>query len=208
MVSYEINPSSGPVVVQRVRDIRSAEYNEAGDIKSGYKLPDELKGRHSVRQLGIVPKDGKAYVYIQPPGVYIPDFGYGPITGVITTHPQEIKLEGRYDKFPDLPRTKTIFVREIVEDGMPYISRKVFNAIFDGYAGLPRKRSLNGDMLDKLMHEPSFRAALEEVFEAVKFGIDFAPPVRQEAEQVAEHTARTSLPRDYSRPQNRWYVKV
>ena len=94
MISYEINPSSCRVAVDRILDIRPAAFDENGS----YKLPDEMKRRHFVRQIGIVPRGGKAYVYIQPRGIYSPDFGYGPITGRISIRKGQVELPGDYDE--------------------------------------------------------------------------------------------------------------
>lgn len=175
MITYEINPSSGPVIVERGLDIRPAVYNK-GNVKSGYKLPDELKGRRFVRQLGLVTKGGKVYACVQPPGTYTPDFGYGPITGRIVVHPQEIGLEGNYDRFPDLPRTKTIFVREITQDGMRPVSAEAFN-LLNSHA---KSGPLTEELVGELMHDTAFCQALADVFEKAGFRAGFCVKDKRE----------------------------
>lgn len=211
MIAYEMNPSSGPVIVQGVLDIRHAEYNEAGNIKSGYKLPDELKGRHFVRQIGLVTKGDKVYACVQPPGTYTPDFGYGPITGRITTRKERVELKGRYDKFPGLPRYKEIFVREITQDGMPAVEQATFDVLNSHMQAGP----LTEEDMDKLIKDPEFCRALKAVFKTVEFETGFAAPDKERRTRL-EHTtedADNSAPavieggkaRDYSRPQNGYH---
>ena len=188
MISYQTNSSSANVVVDRVLDIRPISYDENGS----YALPERLKVKYPkkslpngprssllvsgksteksgmcyfVRQLGVVLKDGKALIYIQPPGVYLPDFGYGPVTHKINLRPKNIELDGDYKKFPELPRFKTVLERELTENGMPYIELENFDAIQAcAVSGVTEKE------IENLMDNSNFSAALESVFKSVGFG--------------------------------------
>ncbi len=176
MIAYEMNPSSGRVVVDRILDIRPAAYNEHGNVKSGYKLPDELKGRHFVGQIGVVPKHGKVYVFIQPRGVYLPDFEYGPITGRILVHKTQVELKGDYERFPTLQRYKDVFTREISEDSMQPVEQRAFDVLNSHVQSGP----LTEELVDELMHDPDFCKALAGVFETVGFKTSFATPTTVE----------------------------
>lgn len=181
MIAYEINPSSTRAVADKVLGIRPVAYNEVGNIKSGYKLPDELKDRHFVRQIGVVPKNGKAYAFIQPPGVYIPDFGYGPITGRIVVRETQVELEGNYDRFPALQRTKTFFKREISEDDMRPVKQHAFDVL--NFHVLKRGQ-ITEENMDELINDHDFCSALKAVFEAVGFETGFRVPPKEEREQT------------------------
>ena len=172
MISYEINPSSGHVVVDRVLDIRPVDFDERGS----YKLPDGLKGHNFIWQIGIVPRHDRAYVYIQPRGIYLPDFRYGPMAGRISICKGLAELPGDYDKFPDLPRRKETFTREISQDGMPYVEQAVFD-VLNSYK--VKYCQTNEQGVDEIISNQAFREALTSVFECLGFGVNIPVPVGQ-----------------------------
>lgn len=161
IIAYEINSSSGHVVVDRILDIRHIAYDEKGS----YALPTKLKERRFVGQIGVVPNGERASVFLQPRGVYIPDFGYGPITGRITVHKTLEELRGDYDKFPTLQRYREVFVRKILEEDMPYVEREVFDTI-NSHLGSCAQVT---EDIDDLMNDSKFCKALRSVFESAGF---------------------------------------
>lgn len=193
-----MNPSSGQVIVQKVLDVRPAAFDEKGS----YALPDALKGQHFIGQVGLVSADGKAYVHIQPRGVYIPDFEYGPITGKIIVRKQHVELNGRYDKFPNLPRYKEIFVREIAQDGMPSVGMETFNTL---NSAVVEHGQITGEDMDRLIKDPKFCGALKAVFEQAGFGTEFdstEQEAKQEQDLAYAASNSTMLRRDYGSPRN------
>ena len=99
-MTYELNTASARASVDKILDIRSASYTSRGS----YVLPEEFKGRHFVRQIGLSPRSDRALIFLQPAGVYVPDFRYGPITGRIEVSKKLVELKGDYERFPKLSR--------------------------------------------------------------------------------------------------------
>jgi len=143
LVTYEIDKSSAGVVVTRVADVRPISFCGNGS----YAFPTSLVNSYFLRQLGLVPKADRALIYLQPPGVYTPNFGYGPITGSVKIREEPKELPGDYVKFKTMERQKTVLTREVIQDDVKFVDKKTYDAVASG----------------------SDRA-LEKVFEELKFG--------------------------------------
>ncbi|HLC68192.1 MAG TPA: hypothetical protein VJI12_04935 [archaeon] len=128
IITYEIDPSPAGVVVTRIADVRPISFCENGS----YVFPAGLGPVHFLYQLGLVPKGDRALVYLQPPGVCTPDFGYGPITGRVEVRKEQEDLPGNYEKFPLMERHRKIFIREIIPDGVPFIDKETYDAVVLG----------------------------------------------------------------------------
>ncbi len=187
MISYEIDPSSGCVNVEQVLDIRPISYDENGS----YALPERLKAvyprrslsngqssesdirplkidprNYFVRQLGVVPKGDKALIYIQSPGIYIPDFGYGPVTNKTTIKKRQEKVSGDHERFPNLPKFREVYERELTEDGMRHVSKETFDTLCSYLEG---HVELNEHDINKYMKKDDFYRGLVSIFENAGF---------------------------------------
>lgn len=110
------------------------------------------------RHLFLVPANDRAYIHIkQPKGIWIPDFGYGPITGRLNKPTSEDVpfKNGDYARFPSLPRSKRTYERKIIE--APSMERKYFDNIA---AAVPADE----ENIFELMRCPGFFAAMTSIF--------------------------------------------
>lgn len=128
IITYQINPSSAGVDVTRVVDVRPIRPLEDG----GYFFAVPVSGSEFLYRVGLIPKGDRALIYFQPPGVHVPGFGYGPITGGIIVHETEEELRGDYKKFPELPRTRKVRTSEIIPDAVPFVDMTTYDAVVSG----------------------------------------------------------------------------
>ena len=168
MIAYEINPSSAGVVVTCVRDVRPISYDGNGS----YVLPENLRIEYPsyrqcadgelklvvsdkdpmnyyVRQLGLVPHGNIARIFLQPSS------GYDPIKGKVILRSKWEELRGDYEKFPDLPRRREVFYRELVQDNEHVIERSLFDVIAANVGEYADERKL-----DRLMENTDFFMAI------------------------------------------------